>query len=119
MKENRDNGCEWWMEAAQICRDDGRGSEKSRPQRRLRMVDGGRRRQGTATTAEDGGCPDPPRRRQRKREKLESWGGRLEGWPRWANGAAATRRRQRKLIKAGLDVNPNPNLLCYHVTNLD
>jgi hypothetical protein len=45
------------------------------------------------------------------------------GWPRWQAGElaamAAQRRRQKFGSRSGLDVNPNPNLLCYHVTNLD
>jgi hypothetical protein len=43
------------------------------------------------------------------------------GWPRRQAGElaamAAQRRRQKFGSESGLDV--NPNLLCYHVTNLD
>jgi hypothetical protein len=36
------------------------------------------------------------------------------------DGSTVTARRRQKFgTGSGLDVNPNPNLLCYHVTNLD
>jgi hypothetical protein len=36
------------------------------------------------------------------------------------DGSIATARRRQKFgSESGLDVNPNPNLLCYHVTNID
>jgi hypothetical protein len=55
-------------------------------------------------------------RRRQRREGVAATADRRAG----RDGSTTTARRGQKFGSgSSLDVNPNPNLLCYHVTNLD
>jgi hypothetical protein len=99
-----------------------------RPRRRIRRTvdaqagSGGRQTAGGGwqTAGRDGGREKEARGRDdgREREGRDSNQRRGRSWLRGqhSDGATAPKKIGSGL---GLDVNPNPNLLCYHVTNLD
>jgi hypothetical protein len=102
------------------------GGQPRRGGRPLAADGGAEKRRGGRPLAADGAAQSAkPRRWPRWTDEAEAATTAEERrrWPRRQVGELAAMAAQRRCQKfgsgSGLDVNPNPNLLCYHVTNLD